>query len=134
MASQIFVNLPVKDLKKSIAFFTALGFTFNAQFTDETATCMIISDNIFVMLLVEKRFKEFTKKKLSDAKKTTEMIIALDAKSKTEVEDIVSKAVKAGGLIYDTPKDHGWMYQHSFEDLDGHLWEVVFMDISKFPT
>jgi uncharacterized protein len=134
MASQIFVNIPVKDLKKSIAFFTALGFTFNAQFTDETATCMIISDNIFVMLLVEKRFKEFTKKKLSDAKKTTEMIIALDAKSKTEVEEIVSKAVKAGGLIYDTPKDHGWMYQHSFEDLDGHLWEVVFMDISKFPT
>jgi uncharacterized protein len=134
MASQIFINLPVKDLKKSITFFTALGFTFNAKFTDESATCMIICENIFVMLLVEKRFKEFTKKKIADANKTTEVIIAIDAKSKKEVEDLITKAVKAGGLIYDTPKDHGWMFQHSFADLDGHLWEVVYMDISKFPN
>lgn len=133
MAKQIFVNLPVKDLNKSIAFFTKLGYTFNPQFTDENATCMIVSDNIFVMLLVEAKFKEFIKKEVADAKKTTEVLIALDAESKDAVNEIVNNAVKAGGSTYAEPIDHEWMYQWSFADLDGHQWEHFYMDISKFP-
>jgi predicted lactoylglutathione lyase len=133
MAKQIFVNLPVKDLNKSIAIFTKLGFTFNPQFTDETATCMIIAENIFAMLLTEKKFKEFTKKEISDAKKTTEVLIALDAESRASVEKMVADAVAAGGSVYAEAADHGWMYQHSFEDLDGHQWEIVYMDESAMP-
>lgn len=133
MAKQIFVNLPVKDLNKSIEFFTKLGYTFNPQFTDETATCMIISENIFVMLLTHAKFKEFTKKEIADSKKTTEVLIALDAESKDAVKDIVNKAVKAGGTTYAEPQDYEWMYQWSFADLDGHQWEHFYMDISKFP-
>lgn len=133
MASKIFVNLPVKDLKKSVDFFTKLGFTFNPQFTDESATCMIIGDNIFAMLLVEERFRDFTKKPISDAKKSTEVLLALDAESKDEVDDIVKKAVKAGGSVYADPMDHGWMYIHSFADLDGHQWEFAYMDESAIP-
>lgn len=128
MASKIFVNLPVKDLNKSIAFFTHLGFTFNPQYTDETATCMVISDTIFVMLLIENRFQEFTKKEVANAHKTTEVLIALDAKSREQVDDLVRKAVEAGGSIYTEAKDHGWMYIHSFADLDGHQWEIFYMD------
>ena len=128
MATKIFVNLPVKDLNKSIAFFTQLGFTFNPQFTDEYATCMIIGDNIFAMLLVEDRFRDFTKKDISDAKKSTEVLIAIDAESKEKVDDMVNNAVKAGGRIYAEPQDHGWMYGHSFEDPDGHQWEVLYMN------
>ena len=133
MATQIFINLPVKDLQKSIAFFTQLGFTFNPQFTDESATCMIISGNIYVMLLIESRFQEFTKKPVSDAKTSTEMIICIDAESREAVDTMVKNAVAAGGRIYTDPMDHGWMYLHSFEDLDGHQWEVAYMDISAFP-
>ncbi len=133
MASKIFVNLPVKDLNKSITFFTKLGYTFNPQFTDETATCMIISDTIYAMLLTEKRFKDFTKKDIADATKTTEVIICLDAESKEEVTAMVNKAVEAGGTIYAEPADHGWMYQHSYADLDGHQWELAYMDINAFP-
>ncbi len=133
MASKIFVNLPVKDLKKSVDFFTKLGFTFNPQFTDESATCMIIGDNIFAMLLVEERFRDFTKKPISDAKKSTEVLLALDAESKDEVDNIVKKAVKAGGSVYADPMDHGWMYIHSFADLDGHQWEFAYMDESAIP-
>lgn len=131
MAQQIFINLPVKDLKKSIAFFTALGFTFNQQFTDENATCMIIGENIFSMLLVESYFKTFTPKPLSDATKTTEVINALNVETREKVDEMVKKAVKAGGKTYNEPKDHGWMYQHGFQDLDGHIWEVFFMNESK---
>lgn len=133
MATKIFLNLPVKDLDRSIAFFTKLGFTFNPQFTDETATCMIVSENIFVMLLIEKRFKEFTKKEIADATKTTEVLICLDCQSKDEVIDMVKKAVDAGGSLYAEPADHGWMYQHSFADPDGHQWELAYMDMSAFP-
>lgn len=133
MSSKIFINLPVKDLKKSVDFFTKLGYTFNPQFTDESATCMIVSENIFVMLLVRERFKEFTKKEVADATKTTEVLIALECGSKAEVDDIVRKAKEAGGTIYAEPNDHGWMYQHSFADLDGHQWEYAYMDISAFP-
>ena len=133
MATKIFVNLPVKDLQKSIAFFTHLGYTFNPQFTDDKATCMIISENIFAMLLVEERFRDFTKKDIADAHKTTEVLIALDAESRENVDDLVRKAVEAGGSIYAEPQDHGWMYQHSFADPDGHQWEVLYMDESAVP-
>ena len=133
MARKMFVNLPVKDLNKSIDFFTKLGFKFNPQFTDENATCMIIGEDSFVMLLVEKYFQTFTKKKIADSTKTTEVLIALSADSKQEVEDIVNNAIKAGGSLYNEPQDHGWMYQHSFQDLDGHQWEVAYMDMSAFP-
>lgn len=133
MAKQIFVNLPVKDLKKSMEFFTQLGFTYNMQFTDDKAACMIISENIYVMLLVEKFFQTFTKKDISDATKTTEVLIAIDASSRQEVDEMVKKAVEAGGSIYKEPQDHGWMYFHSFADLDGHQWEIGFMDESAMP-
>ncbi len=133
MANQIFVNLPVADLQKSIGFFTQLGFTFNPQFTDDKATCMIIGPNIFCMLLVKERFSDFTKKPISDAHTATEVLLAIDVPTRGAVDDMVSKAIAAGGSIYMEPQDHGWMYQHSFADLDGHQWEVLFMDESLLP-
>ena len=133
MATRIFVNLPVKDLDQSVAFFTKLGFSFNPQFTDEKATCMIIGENIFAMLLLESFFKTFTRKEIANAHKSTEVLLAIDAGSRNEVEDMVSKAVAAGGSTYMDPQDHGWMYQHSFADLDGHQWEILFMDESAIP-
>ena len=133
MATRIFVNLPVKDLQKSIDFFTKVGFSFNPQFTDDKATCMIIGENIFAMLLVEARFKDFTKKPIADATKTTEVLIALDAESREQVDEIVNTAVKAGGSIYTDPQDYGWMYSHSFADLDGHQWEFLHIDESAVP-
>lgn len=133
MAKQIFINLPVKDLKKSIEFFTKLGLTFNPQFTDDNATCMIVADNIFVMLLVENYFKTFTKKEIADTKKTTEVLICIDADSRDAVDDLVSKAVDAGGSVYADTQDYGWMYNRNFTDLDGHQWEVAYMDMSAFP-
>lgn len=128
MASKVFINLPVKDLDKSVEFFTKLGFSFNPRFTDDKATCMIIGENIFAMLLVEERFKDFTKKPICDATKNTEVLIAIDVESRAKVDAMVQKAVAAGGLIYMEPQDHGWMYVHSFADLDGHQWEVAYMN------
>ncbi len=133
MATKIFVNLPVKDLDKSKDFFAKLGFSFNPQFSDDKASCLIIGENIFAMLLTEPFFKTFTKKEIADAKKTTEALIAIDAESREKVDDIVKKAVEAGGAVYGDPEDHGWMYGHSFADLDGHQWEVLYMDESKIP-
>lgn len=133
MASKIFVNIPVKDLQKSIRFFEHLGFSFNPQFTDETAACMVISDSIFAMLLTYPKFQQFTKKDIADATKTTEVLIALDAENREAVQDMVKKALEAGGSTYDDPQDHGWMYQHSFADLDGHQWEVLYMDMNALP-
>lgn len=127
MKKQIFVNLPVKDLKKSVDFFTKVGYTFNQQFTDENATCMVISDEIYVMLLVEKFFQTFTTKQIVDAKKQTESIICLSMDSRAEVDEIVKKGVHAGATPTKT-QDHGWMYEKGFEDLDGHLWEFAYMD------
>ncbi|MBL0032932.1 MAG: VOC family protein [Bacteroidetes bacterium] len=127
MKKQIFVNLPVKDLKKSVEFFTSLGYSFNPQFTDENATCMIISDEIYVMLLVEKFFQTFTTKEIADAKKQVEAIICLSMDSREEVDEIVKKGVSGGAKVTKT-NDHGWMYQSGFEDLDGHLWEFAYMD------
>lgn len=128
MATQLFVNLPVKRLKQSIEFFTALGFTFNAHFTDDTATCMIVADNIFVMLLTEEKFKTFTPKPICDATKATEVLVALSCENREKVDELVRKAVAAGGTIYNQPQDHGFMYGHGFQDLDGHIWEVFYMD------
>lgn len=128
----IFVNLPVKDLQKSIAFFTEVGFTFNPQFTDEQTTSMVLGDNIFVMLLEEERFQSFIKKEIADAKRTCEAIICISADSRGEVDEVVNRALAAGGTRYADPQDHGFMYQWSFQDIDGHLWEIVFMDESAF--
>lgn len=130
MATKIFVNLPVKDLKKSIEFFTRLGFTFNPQFTDETATCMIVSEENFVMLLTEEKFKSFTPKPVCDATKSTEVLLALSLESRAKVDEIVRRAVAAGGTTYKEPQDHGFMYAHGFQDLDGHIWEPFFMEPS----
>ena len=128
MATKIFVNLPVKNLDQSIKFFTQLGYTFNPQFTDETATCMIISEDIFVMLLTEDKFKLFTPKAICDATKNTEVLVALSCSSRAEVDEQVRVAVAAGGIIYSEPQDHGFMYSHGFQDLDGHIWELIFME------
>jgi len=128
MPTQIFVNLPVKNLDKSVQFFTRLGYTFDPKFTDENATCMIVGENIYVMLLVESFFKTFTPKALCDATKSTEVLVALSAESRDEVDELVRKAVAAGGTTPNESKDYGFMYQHGYQDLDGHLWEVFYMD------
>ncbi len=130
MPTNIFVNLPVKDLEKSKAFFMHLGYSFNPQFTDENAACLVISDTIYAMLLTEPFFKNFTKKEIVDAKKSTEVLVCLSTESRAQVDQIVAKAVDAGGRIYNEPQDHGFMYGHSFEDLDGHQWEYVYMEPS----
>ena len=130
MSTQIFVNLPVKDLNKSVAFFTRLGFTFNPQFTDEKATCMIVGENIYVMLLVEDFFKTFIKKPIADATKSAEVILALSAESKEKVDELVNKAIAAGASTPVDKQDQGFMYSWGFQDLDGHLWETMYMDPS----
>lgn len=133
-AKQIFVNLPVKDLKRSVDFFTKVGFEFNVNFTDESTTCMIIGDNIYAMLLVEDRFQSFISKKISNAADTAEVIVALSVDSREQVDLIVQAALDAGAKPYNDPQDHGFMYGWSFQDPDDHLWEVSYMDLSSFPT
>ena len=133
MSKQIFVNLPVKNLDKTIKFFTKLGFTFNPQFTDKNATCMIVSDTIFVMLLAEKFFKTFIKKEVCDAMKSTEMIMGISVESREKVDEMVDHAIKAGGKEPRKPQDHGWMYGRAFEDPDGHIWEIFSMDKKAMP-
>lgn len=130
MATQIFVNLPVKDLKKSMDFFTQLGYSFNAQFTDDKAACMVISESIFAMLLTEPFFKSFTNKEINDTSKSAQVIVCLSSESRATVDELVSKAVAAGGTTPKAAQDHGFMYSHGFEDLDGHIWETVYMDPS----
>jgi predicted lactoylglutathione lyase len=130
MATKIFVNLPVKDLKKSIEFFTKLDFTFNPQFTDDSAACMIVSGDIFVMLLTYDKFKSFTPKQICDATKSTEVLVCLSSESREQVNAMVRQAVAAGGTTYNEPQDHGFMYGHGFQDLDGHIWEVMYMEPS----
>jgi predicted lactoylglutathione lyase len=125
---QIFVNLPVKNLERSKAFFTELGYSFNPQFTNDQGACMVIGDNIFAMLLVESFFKTFTKKPIADATKTTEVIVCLSCESRAKVDELVAKAKAAGGTIPNAPQDHGFMYGHGFEDIDGHVWELAYMD------
>jgi uncharacterized protein len=130
VATKIFVNLPVQKLDRSIDFFTKLGFTFNPQFTDETATCMIVSEDIFVMLLTHEKFQTFTPKAICDATKSTEVLVCLSTESRKEVDEMVERAIAAGGTTYNQPQDHGFMYAHGFQDLDGHIWELAYMEPS----
>jgi uncharacterized protein len=125
---KLFVNLGVRDLEASIEFFTKLGFTFDPRFTDEQATCMILSEEAFVMLLVADRFKDFTTKALCDAGTHTEAILAVSADSREQVDALVDIALDSGGRPANEPMDHGFMYGRSFQDVDGHLWEVIWMD------
>lgn len=128
MNTQIFVNLPVNDLDRSMTFFKKLGFTFNAQFTDENAACMVVNEHIYFMLIVPAFFKNFTNKEIADATKTTEVINCLSAESREKVDEMIQLAVAGGATTPKPPMDHGFMYQHGFEDLDGHLWEIMYMD------
>ena len=127
MSRQIFVNLPVADLARSIAFFTRLGFTFNEQFTDDSATCMIVSESIFVMLLTRERFQTFTPKPVSDATQSTEVLVCLSLDSREAVDTMVRTALAAGGSPCKPAQDHGFMYGHGFQDPDGHIWELIYM-------
>jgi uncharacterized protein len=128
MSKKIFVNLPVKDLNRSIKFFTKLGFKFNPQFTDERATCMVIGDDILIMLLVEDFFKTLALKAISDSAKNIEVIVTLSADSREEVDNLTSTAVRAGAKSSGEINDQGWMYGRGFQDLDGHLWEIIYMN------
>ncbi|MFO1340835.1 MAG: VOC family protein [Burkholderiaceae bacterium] len=127
MPTQIFVNLPVKNVERSRAFFSALGYSFNPQFSNDSALCMIVSDTIYVMLLAEPFFQGFTAKPIADATKSTEVLVCLSCDSRAEVDALVAKALAAGGTAPRAPQDHDFMYGHGFEDLDGHVWELVYM-------
>jgi predicted lactoylglutathione lyase len=127
MKTKIFVNLPVADLARSLAFFKALGYAHNPQFTDDTAACIVICEEIHVMVLTHAKFLEFTPKEICDSAKATEVLLCLSCETRAEVDEIVSKAVAAGGSTYAEPKDYGFMYQHSFQDPDGHQWELVHL-------
>lgn len=129
----VYVNLPVKDLKQSIAFFSGLGFSFNAQFTDDSATCMVLGPNHNVMLLNETRFKSFLHTPLGDAQKSTQCLIALQLPNRAAVDELLKNVLTQGGSAYRDTEDLGFMYTRSFRDLDGHVWEPFHMDISKFP-
>jgi len=129
MATNIFINLPVKDLEKTKEFFLKLGYTFNQQFTDEKAASLVISENIYAMLITEPFFKTFIpNKEIADTSKTKEVLVALSVDSKQQVDELADKAIAAGGKKFRDPEDHGFMYTRSFEDLDGHVWEVFWMD------
>jgi predicted lactoylglutathione lyase len=127
MSTQVFINLPVANLPKSLAFFKALGYSHNPQFTDDTAACIVISETIFVMLLTHPKFRNFTPKAVCDTTKSAEVLVCLSCESRQQVDDLVAKAVAAGGSTYSKPKDYGFMYQHSFADPDGHQWELIHM-------
>lgn len=133
MNSMIFVNLPVADLPRARAFYQALGFTFNEEFCDDTAACVVISEHIFTMLLTHAKFREFTPKAICDTSKATEVLNCLSCDSREELDELVRKAVAAGGSRYADPKDYGFMYQHSFQDPDGHSWELVHMQSGEAP-
>lgn len=133
MKAQIFINLPVMNLAKAMNFYGSIGFTNNPQFTDETAACMFFSDEIFVMLLTHNKFKEFITKEIADTTKTTAVINSLSLENVAKMNEMMTKVLDAGGKEYSEPKDYGFMQQRSFEDLDGHCWEVFHMDMSKLP-
>lgn len=135
MSRKLFVNLPVEDLDASVAFFTTLGFTFDPNFTDGNATCMLVNEHTSVMLMVKKRFSDFTPKTIVDARTSAEVIFAVSAESREEVDRLVSTAIASGGTpAQDEPQDHGFMYGNSFHDLDGHNWEVMWMDMAQVPS
>ena len=133
METKVFINFAVKDLQKSIAFFTKIGYTFNPKFTDESGTCMIISQHIYAMLLTEPRFKDFTNKEVADAKKTIEVMNSFSCESRDAVDAIFQKGIDAGGNESAPTQDHGFMYGREFEDLDGHIWSYFWMDASAVP-
>lgn len=133
MHKQIFVNLPVKDLARGRAFFSILGFEFNPQFSNDDGACMIIGENIYAMLLVERFFQGFTSKPIADARSSTEVLTCLSCESREEVDALVAKAVAAGARTPNPKQDHGFMYGHGFEDLDGHVWELSWMDMNALP-
>jgi predicted lactoylglutathione lyase len=133
MHKQIYVNLPVKDLARSREFFSSLGFDFNAQFSNDQGACMILGENIFAMLLAEPFFQGFTSKPIANARETTEVLTCLSCESREEVDALVQKALAAGGRAPNPKQDHGFMYGHGFEDLDGHVWELSYMDLGAIP-
>lgn len=133
MNKLIFVNLPVKNLPRSRTFFEGMGYHFNPQFSNDQGACLVISDTIHAMLLTEPFFKTFTKKSIADTRTSTEVLICLSCESKAEVDQLVAKAVAGGGSTPNPVQDHGFMYSHSFEDLDGHVWELVYMDPNAAP-
>ncbi len=133
MSMKTFVNLPVKDLAKTIEFFTELGFAFNQQFTDETAACMIISDDAYAMLLVEPMFSGFTQREIADTSTTSEVLLGLSTESREQVDDLADKAIAAGAQSLGDAQDDGFMYMRGFQDLDGHQWSFLYMDVSAIP-
>ena len=133
MKSQIFINLPVKDLEKSFNLYAKMGFSNNTQFSDETAKCMVFSDEIFVMLHTHERFKTFIKKPIADVTKSTALLLSISVESLERVNEICDNAISAGGIEPIEAKDYGFMQQRNIEDFDGHIWEIFYMDISKFP-
>ena len=133
MATKIFVNLPVKDLEKSKEFFTTIGFSINPQFTDETAACVKITEDIYAMILTHAKFKEFTPKKIADTTQSSEVITCLSFESKDKVNEVMDKALKAGGTEARAAMDYGFMFGRSFNDPDGHIWEVFWMDMNAVP-
>lgn len=134
MKSQIFINLPVKDLAKSMHFYTSMGFTNNPQFSDDTAKCMAFSEDIFVMLLTHEKFSSFATKPIADTATTTAALLSLSIESVEKINEIVEKGLAAGGKEPIEAKDYGFMQQRTIEDLDGHTWEIFFMDMSKMPA
>lgn len=128
MASKIFVNIPVQDLERSKRFFEAIGYTINPQFSDDTAACVVISEDIYAMILTHPKFKLFTPKEIADSNKTSEVLIALSFDSRQQVDDLVDTALSAGATVANAPQDHGFMYTRSFNDPDGHIWEFFWMD------
>lgn len=130
MAQQVYINLPVKNLETTKAFWSKLGFSFNDQFGDEQGACLVISDTIYAMLLTEARYKDFTKKAVADASTTSEVIIALSAESRERVDELTDNALASGGSPAGETQDHGFMYGRSFQDPDHHNWEVIWMDMS----
>ena len=134
MANQIFINLAVKDPNKSMGFYTALGFSNNPQFSDDSGKCMVWSDNIFVMLLSHEKFSSFTNKPIADTKTNIAALLSLSLDSVDEVNKIVENGLKAGGIEPTEMKDYGFMQQRTIEDFDGHTWEIFYMDMSKMPT
>lgn len=133
MATKIFVNLPVQDLEKSKDFYTKIGFSINPQFTDHTAACVVITEDIYAMILTHAKFKEFTPKEISDATKATEVLTCLSFDSKERVNEIADKALQSGGGEVRPPMDYGFMYGRTFTDLDGHIWEAIYMDMNAVP-
>lgn len=134
MAKQVFINLAVKDLLKSMQFYTALGFTNNPQFSDESGKCMVWSDSIMLMIMTHEKFESFTSKPIADTKSNVAAIFSLSVDSVDEVNEIITNGLRAGGIEPNEMRDYGFMQQRTIEDFDGHTWEVFYMDISKFPT